>query len=82
MGMVCAKIDVIVCAMADSGLPPAKIAELADVSVNIVYRMRRGYLVKLENFGRVCHALGLSSKDVIDFEKTERYQNRKDVTKD
>ena len=76
MGMVCAKIDVIVCAMADSGLPPAKIAELADVSVNIVYRMRRGYLVKLENFGRVCHALGLSSKDVIDFEKTERYQNR------
>lgn len=76
MGMVCAKIDVIVCAMADSGLPPAKIAELADVSVNIVYRMRRGYLVKLENFGRVCHALGLSSKDVIDFEKTEKYKER------
>ena len=76
MGMVCAKIDVIVCAMADSGLPPAKIAELADVNVNIIYRMRKGYLVKLENFGRVCHALGLSSKDVIDFEKTERYQKR------
>ena len=76
MGMVCAKIDVIVCAMADSGLPPAKIAELADVNVNIIYRMRKGYLVKLENFGRVCHALGLFSKDVIDFEKTERYQNR------
>lgn len=77
MGMVCAKIDVIVCAMADSGLPPAKIAELADVNVNIIYRMRKGYLVKLENFGRVCHALGLSSKDVIDFGKTERYRNRR-----
>lgn len=78
MGMVCARLDVIIPAMADSGLPPAKIAELADVNVNIIYRMRKGYLVKLENFGRVCHALGLSSKDVIDFEKTERYQNRKE----
>lgn len=76
MGVLCAKIDVIVCAMADSCMTPHEIAEKAGVSVNIVYRMRRGYLIKVESFGKVCRALGLESRDVIDFEKTQRYQNR------
>lgn len=79
MGMLCAKIDVIVCAMANSCLSPQEIAEKAGVSVNIVYRVRRGYLVKMDSFGKVCKALGLDCKDVIDFERMQRYQNREKV---
>lgn len=79
MGMLCAKIDVIVCAMANSCLSPLEIAEKAGVSVNIVYRVRRGYLVKMDSFGKVCKALGLDCKDVIDFERVQRYQNRNKV---
>lgn len=76
MGMLCAKIEVIVCAMANSCLTPHEIAEAAGVSVNIVYRMRRGFLVKMDAFGKVCKALELDCKDVIDFERVQQYQNR------
>lgn len=77
MGMLCAKIDVIVGAMCESCLTPHELAEKAGVSVNIIYRMRRGFLVKMDAFGKVCRALGIDCKDVIDFERVQQYQGRK-----
>lgn len=50
MGMLCAKVDVIVCAMCESCLTPHELAGKAGVSVNIVYRMRWGFLVKMDAF--------------------------------
>lgn len=67
--MVCAKVDAIVSAMVKSCLTPQEIAKKAGVSVNIVYRMRRGYLIKLERFGKVCKVLCIEPEDVIDYEK-------------
>ncbi|WP_195421241.1 helix-turn-helix domain-containing protein [Faecalicatena contorta] len=69
--MVCAKVQVIIGAMAKSCLTPQEIADRAGVSVNIVYRMRRGYMVKLERFGRVCKALGIDPDTVIDYDRME-----------
>ncbi|GAA0243306.1 helix-turn-helix transcriptional regulator [Muricomes sp. OA1] len=69
--MVCAKVQVIIGAMAKSCLTPQEIADKAGVSVNIVYRMRRGYMVKLERFGRVCKALGIDPDTVIDYDRME-----------
>ena len=48
---------------------PQEIADTAGVSVNIVYRMRRGYLVKMDSFGKVCRALGIKPEEVIDYER-------------
>lgn len=70
--MVCAKINQIIAAMTASCMSPKEIADKAGVSVNIVYRMRRGYLVKLERFGKVCLALGIAPEDVIDYERLEQ----------
>lgn len=69
--MVCAKVQVIIGAMAKSCLTPQEIADKAGVSINIVYRMRRGYMVKLERFGRVCKALGIDPDTVIDYDRME-----------
>ena len=76
--MVCAKVQVIIGAMAKSCLTPQEIADKAGVSVNIVYRMRRGYMVKLERFGRVCKALEIDPDAVIDYERIEK-QTGKDA---
>lgn len=38
--------------------------------------MRRGFLVKMESFGKVCRALGVDCKEVIDFERVQQYQGR------
>lgn len=70
--MVCAKVNQIIAAMTASCMSPQEIADKAGVSVNIVYRMRRGYLVKLERFGKVCRALGIAAEDVIDYDRLER----------
>ena len=69
--MVCAKVQVIIGAMAKSCMTPQEIADKAGISVNIVYRMRRGYMVKLERFGRVCKALGIDPDTVIDYDRME-----------
>ena len=69
--MVCAKINQIIAAMTASCMSPQEIADKAGVSVNIVYRMRRGYLVKLERFGKVCRVLGISPEDVIDYDRLQ-----------
>ena len=58
-------------------MSPLEIADKADVSVNIVYRMRRGYLVKMDRFGKVCAALGIEPGDYIDFERMEQRKNGK-----
>lgn len=70
--MVCAKINQIISAMTASCMSPQEIADKAGVSVNIVYRMRRGYLVKLERFGKVCRVLGISPEDVIDYDRLKK----------
>ncbi len=69
MGSVCAKIDRIVAAMVASCMSPQEIACKAGVSVNIVYRMRKGYMVKLERFGKVCRVLGIAPEEVIDYDR-------------
>lgn len=70
--MVAAKVNQIIAAMTASCLSPQEIADKAGVSVNIVYRMRRGYLVKMDRFGRVCKVLGISPEDVIDYSRLEQ----------
>lgn len=72
--MVCAKVNLLIGAMTTSCLSPKEIAEKAGVSVNIVYRMRRGYLVKMDCFGKVCKALGIEADSIIDYERLEHYK--------
>lgn len=69
--MVCAKVNQIIAAMTASCLSPQEIADKAGVSVNIVYRMRRGYLVKMDSFGKVCRALGIKPDEIIDFDRMD-----------
>lgn len=76
--MVCAKVNQILSAMTASCMSPGEIAQKAGVSVNIVYRMRKGYMVKMEYFGKVCRALGVEPETVIDFERLNQYQQRKE----
>lgn len=72
--MVCAKVNQIIAAMTASCLSPGELAAKAGVGVNTVYRMRRGYLVKMDLFGKVCRALEINPGDYIDYERLERYQ--------
>ena len=67
--MVCAKIKPLIAAMTASCKTPQEIAEEAGVSVNIVYRMRRGYMVKMDRFGCVCKVLGLNPENIIDYDR-------------
>lgn len=70
--MVCAKRKFLLSAMTFSCMTPQQIAEAAGVSVNVVYRMRRGYLVKMDAFGKVCRTLGIDPSLVIDFDRLEQ----------
>lgn len=76
--MVCAKVNPIIAAMTASCMSPGEIAKAAGVSVNIIYRMRKGYLVKMDCFGKVCKVLGIEPQDYIDF---DRLQQRKEQQK-
>nr|WP_321153047.1 helix-turn-helix transcriptional regulator [uncultured Acetatifactor sp.] len=67
--MVAAKVNQIIAAMTASCMSPQEIADKAGVSVNIVYRMRRGYLVKMDRFGKVCQVLGIRPEEVIDYDR-------------
>lgn len=62
----------IIAAMTASCMSPLEIADKADVSVNVVYRMRRGYMVKMDRFGKVCAVLGISPESVIDYSRLEQ----------
>ena len=72
--MMCAEVNKILIIMANSCLTPAQIAEKAGVSKNAVYRVRKGYMVKMEIMGRVCAALGVRCEDVLDYERMDRYR--------
>lgn len=69
--MVCARITTLTAVMTASCMTPQQIAEAAGVSVNVVYRMRRGFLVKMDSFGRVCKALGVDPALVIDYQRLQ-----------
>ena len=71
--MVCAKVPEIVAAMTRSCMTPTEIAKAAGVSVNIVYRIRKGYMVKMERFGKICKILELDPAHVIDYERKKKY---------
>lgn len=72
--MVCAKIKPLIAAMTASCKTPQEIAKEAGVSVNIVYRMRRGYMVKMDRFGCVCKVLGLDPENIIDYDRLRSNQ--------
>nr|WP_304430290.1 helix-turn-helix transcriptional regulator [uncultured Acetatifactor sp.] len=74
--MVAAKVKQIIAAMTASCMSPQEIADKAGVSVNIVYRMRRGYLVKMDRFGRVCRALGVDPEQYIDYSRLEQRKRK------
>lgn len=69
--MVCARVATLTAVMTASCMTPQQIAEAAGVSVNVVYRMRRGFLVKMDSFGRVCRALGVDPALVIDYQRLQ-----------
>ena len=70
--MVAAVISKIIIAMTKSGKTPVEIAEEANVPVNAVYRMRKGYLIRMDKFGRICEALGVAVEDVIDYDRLQK----------
>lgn len=72
--MMCADVEKILIIMCNSCMTPREIAEKAGVSTCAVYRVRKGYMVKMEIMGRVCAALGVKCEDVIDYERMERYR--------
>lgn len=74
--MVCGRVEVIINAMVASCMSPQEIADKAGVSVSIVYRVRKGYMVKMERFGKVCRALGLKPEDAIDHERMRAFKER------
>lgn len=72
--MVCAKYKEMIAAMTASCMTPKEIAAAAGISVNAVYRVRKGYMVKMEILGKICKVLNLKCEDVIDFARTEQYK--------
>lgn len=68
----------IIAAMTASCMSPLEIADKADVSVNVVYRMRKGYMVKMDRFGKVCQVLGIAPEDVIDYERLKEQRGAKE----
>lgn len=77
--MVCAKVPEILAAMTKSCMSPIEIAKASGVSVNIVYRIRKGYMVKMDRFGKVCKTLGLDPAEVMDFERMEKNNDNRRV---
>lgn len=75
--MVCARVNQIIAAMTSSCMSPKEIAAAAGVNVNIVYKMRKGYLVKMEYFGKVCRALGIDAEQYIDYERLQQRKEKK-----
>ena len=75
--MVCGKIEVIINAMVASCMSPQEIADKAGVSVSIVYRIRKGYMVEMERFGKVCKVLNIPPDQAIDYERMKKFKDRK-----
>lgn len=75
--MVCGKVEVIINAMVATCMTPQDIADKAGVSVNIIYRIRKGYMVKMERFGKVCKVLGLLPEEAIDYERMKKIEEQR-----
>lgn len=75
--MVCAKYKEIISAMTASCMTCKEIAKAAGVSDNAVYRVRKGYMVKMEILGKICRVLELDVNEILDFERMEKYQKEK-----
>lgn len=75
--MVCAKYEIMLSAMTKSCMTPKQIAEAAGVSVNAVYRVRKGYMVKMDILGKICKVLNLECNEVIDFERIKKYNKER-----
>lgn len=75
--MVCADVAKMLTVMCNSCKTPGQIAEEAGVSRSAIYRIRKGYLVKMEIMGKVCAALGIRCEDVLDYERMERYRKER-----
>lgn len=76
--MVCADVMKMLTVMCNSRMTPRQIAEKAGVSISAVYRVRKGYLVKMEIMGNVCAALDVKCEDVLDYERMERYRKERE----
>lgn len=77
--MVCAKYKEMIAAMTASCMAPKEIAKKAGVSDDAVYRVRKGYMVKMEILGKICRVLGIDVNDVLDFERMEKYREEKGI---
>nr|DAL01780.1 MAG TPA: Cro/C1-type HTH DNA-binding domain protein [Caudoviricetes sp.] len=66
-----------IAAMTASCMTPKEIAQKAGISDNAVYRVRKGYMVKMEILGKICRVLGIDVNDVLDFERMEQYRKEK-----
>ena len=75
--MVCADVMKILTVMCNSSMTPGQIAEKAGVSINAVYRVRKGYMVKMEIMGKVCAALGFKCESVLDYELSVTERKRR-----
>lgn len=75
--MVCADYRKIIAAMTSSCMTCKEIANAAGVSDNAVYRVRKGYMVKMEIMGKICNVLQIKVDDVLDYERMEKYQKEK-----
>lgn len=53
-------------AMAESELDPVQLAQQAEISVNVVYIMRRGYYVKPKYLGAAAKALNVKVADLLE----------------
>lgn len=52
-------------AMATAEVDPAALSEIADISINIVYSMRRGCYTKPKYVGKIAKALNVAVTDLI-----------------
>ena len=62
MNMVCGKVEVIINAMVATCMAPQDIADKAGVSVNIIYRIRKGVHGKDGAFREGLQGIGTASR--------------------
>ena len=51
----------------DAEITPKELAEKADVSLNIMTRIRRNEYISLESAEKICRALGCGIEDILEF---------------
>lgn len=66
--MVSANLEVLIPAIVETCKPMKEIAKEAGVGENVMYRIAKGYLVRMDMMGKVIKCLGLNAKEVIIFD--------------